>query len=474
VLKSNRYARRRLIGYRLRDVTAARKFSSALTVAALHRAIPPATIRAVLDAGTAHERRERQLTLTAVVWVLIALHRYRHLARDAVLGKLAKGLRSSWPDPAIALPTASALSYRRAQLGARPLVALFKQVCRPIATPATPGAFLFGLRLLAIDGTTEDVPDTAATAASWGRHTATRGDRAFPQVQAVDLVECGTHAIVDAGFWPGHTSERVGGWRLLRAVVPGMLVRWDRGCHADDLLAAVRQRGRQVLGRLPAGVRPTVVRTLADGAVLATRAPSDDRRRQAGERLLVRLIRSTVTDPRLVGYSAEQRLLTTLPDPAGAPALAVAQADHERGAAELVIDEVDTQQRLAGRVRRRQTPMGVVQELYGLLLAHDAVRVLRHEAACQAGLDPDRLSFVHALEVVRDAIPEFQMTAIAHRPHLLARLLRDLVAKLLPTRRPRVNPRVVKRKMSNFTRKRPAHRPSRKRDRPFHLSLALI
>ncbi len=462
------------MGYSLRDVADARKFSSALTVEALHRAVPPATIRAVLAAAHAHERRERKLTMTAVVWVVIAMHPYSHLALDAVLGKLAKGLRSIWPAPAIALPTASALSYRRAQLGARPLVALFKQVCRPLATPATPGAFLFGLRLMALDGAVEDVPDTAANAAYWGRHTAARGDSAFPQVQAVYLVECGTHAIVDAGFWPCHTSERVGGWRLLRSVVPGMLVLWDRGFHEYDLLAAVRQRGGQVLGRLPAGGRPAVGATLADGATLASLAPSDYRRRQAGERLLVRLIRYTVTDPRLVGYGEEHRLLTTLLDPAVAPALALAQAYHERWEAELVIDEVDTHQRLAGRVLRSQTPVGVVQELYGLLLAHYAVRVLMHEAACQAGLDPDRLSFVHALEVIREAIPEFQMTAAAHLPHLLARLLRDLVAKLLPKWRPRVNPRVGKRKMSNFKRKRPEHRPSRKLDRPFHLSLALI
>lgn len=351
------------MGYSLRDVAAARKFSSALTVEALHRAIPPAAVRAVLDAAHAHEQRERKLTMTAVVWVVIAMHLYSHLALDAVLGKLAKGLRYIWPDPAIALPTASALSYRRAQLGARPLAALFKQVCRPLATPATPGAFLFGLRLMALDGTTEDVPDTAANAAYWGRHTATRGDSAFPQVQAVYLVECGTHAIVDAGFWPYHTSERVGGWRLLRSVAPGMLLLWDRGFHEYDLLAAVRQRESHVLGRLPAGVRPTVVRTLADGSVLAALAPSDYRRRQAGERLLVRLIRYTVTDPRLIGYGEEHRLLTTLLDPAIAPALAVAQAYHERWEAELVIDEVDTHQRLAGRVLRSQTPVGVVQEL---------------------------------------------------------------------------------------------------------------
>jgi hypothetical protein len=462
------------MGYSLRDVATARKFSSALTVEALHRVIPPETIDAVLDAADARERRERKLTMAVVVWLLIAMNLYTHLALDGVLGKLARGLRYIWPDPGIALPTASAISYRRARLGAGPLVALFRRVCRPLATPATPGAFLFGLRLVGLDGTVEDVPDTAANAAYWGHHPAARGDSAFPQVQAVYLVECGPHAIIDAGFWPGRTSERVGGRRLLRAVGPGMLVLWDCGFHEYDLVAGARGRGGQVLGRLPAGARPEVLRALADGSVLAHIRPSDPQRRRAGERLLVRLVRYTVTDPRLAGYGEEHRLLTTLLDPAVAPALALARAYHERWECELVIDELDTHQRLAGRVLRSQSPVGVVQELYGLLLAHYAVRALMHEAACRIAVDPDRLSFTHALEVLRDAIPEFQMTRAEQLPHLLARLLRDLAVPLLPPRRPRASPRVVKRKMSKFKRKRPEHRPCRKLAQPFHLALALI
>src|SRR5436853_551007 len=100
---------------------------------------------------------------------------------------------------------------------------------QPIATSQTRGAFLFGLRLMAVDGTSEDVPDTPANAAYFGRHTSARGASAFPQVQGVYLVECGSHAVVDAGFWPCHTSERVGGFRVLRSVGRGILGMRDRG-----------------------------------------------------------------------------------------------------------------------------------------------------------------------------------------------------------------------------------------------------
>jgi hypothetical protein len=131
-----------------------------------------------------------------------------------------------------------------------------------LKTLYTSGAFLFGLRLMAIDGTSEDVPDTEANAKAFGRHTSARGASAFPQLQGVYLVECGTHVVVDAGFWPCQRSERVGSLRLLRSVKRGMLL-------------TARQRGAHILGRLPAHVKPLPLRTLPDGSVLAYLLPSD-------------------------------------------------------------------------------------------------------------------------------------------------------------------------------------------------------
>jgi hypothetical protein len=342
------------------------------------------------------------------------------------------------------------------------LALLFRQVCQPIATPRTRGAFLFGWRLMALDGTREDAPDTSANAAAFGRRGTDRGQGAFPQVQAVYLVECGTHVIVDVGFWPCHTSERVGGLRLLRSLREDMLVLWDRGYHDYEMFVGARRRGAQVLSRLPSYAKPRRLRTLADGSVLAELRPSDYQRRKRGERLLVRVITYTITDPTLPGYGETYQVLTTLLDPLQAPAHELACAYHERWEIEVVVDEIDTHQRLAGRTLRSLKPVGVIQELYGLLLAHYAVRVLMHEAALQADRDPDRLSFVHALEVVRDAVPEFQLVVPEQHPLLYARLLVDLAAKPLPERRLRLNARVVKRKMSNFKQKRPEHRRSPK------------
>jgi hypothetical protein len=251
--------------------------------------------------------------------------------------------------------------------------------------------------------------------------------------------------------------ERGGAALLLRAITAQMLVLWDRGLHEYDLLAAVRQRGAQVLGRLPACVKPQGAASLPDGSTLAYLRPSDPQPRARGERLLVRVITYTLTDPALPGYGEVHRLVTTLLDPRVAPALQLVCLYHERWESEVVIDETDTHQRLAGRPLRSQKPDGVLQELYALLIAHFAIRVLMHEAALQAGLDPDRLSFVHAVRVLHDAIPEFQMVDPAEGPRLYARLLQDIAAGRLPVRRLRSNPRVVKRKMSNFRLKRPEH-----------------
>lgn len=443
--------------YKLREIETESKFCHELSLEAIERAVPLTEIRAALSDTGVCEQRERKLNMVVTILVTIAMNIYSRALIGEVMRKMAQGLRYIWPDPEYRLPNDSAISQRRYQLGARPLVALFHRVCRPLAKPETAGAFLFGLRLMAIDGSTEDVPDTAENAAAFGRHHGDRGDSAFPQVKVVYLAECGTHAIVDAGIWPCHTSERVGGFRMLRSVGPDMLVMWDTGFHDFDMVQAAVRRGAHVLARLPAHVKPQLVRRLKDGSYLATIRPSEYARRKRKECLLVRIIEYTITDPALPHCGETHRLLTTLLNPNRYPALDLACAYHERWEIELVIDEIDTHQRLAGRPLRSLKPVGVIQELYALLIAHYAIRFLMHEAALRANIDPDRLSFTHALNVLQSALPEFQMTAPDLLPSLYARLLNDLAAKRLSDRRFRTNPRVVKRKMSKFLLKRPEH-----------------
>jgi hypothetical protein len=459
--------------FHVRAIAQAARFSDELTLEALNHLVTQADILAVLAAQGRVTPRNRKLNLVATCYLVLGLHLFPRSSVKRVFANLARGLRFIWPQESLVLPGESALSYRRTQLGARPLVALFQRVARPFATAQTRGAWLCGLRLVAVDSTLETVPDTAGNRAAFGGPSNAQGVGAYPQVRAVYLAECGTHGLLDAGLWPYATSERLGAWRLLRTITPEMLLMWDRGFHEWALLRAVRRRGAQVLGRLPSNIHPEWIADLPDGSWRAYLYPADEQLRRT-EREEVRIIEYTFDDPPLAGHGERHRLVTTLLDPAAAPARVLALAYHERWEIELVIDEIDTHQRLPGRPLRSLTPVGIIQEVYGLLIAYNAVRQLMHEAALTVDVDPDRLSFVGALEVVTGALREFQQTAPQDHAQLYRRMLADIAAERLPPRRARVNPRVVKRQQSKFPVKRPEHRHPPQPARPIAQSLALI
>lgn len=461
------------MGFRLREIDSESKFSSEFSMDAIGQAVPMEQVKQVLIDEGVHTARERKLNMVVTVFIVIGMGLYSHLSMGKVLKQLVKGLRYIWSDPHYPVAKDSAISYRRNQLGARPMVELFRRICRPIATEETPGAFLSGLRLMAIDGTTEDLVDTAANESYFGRPGSGRGQSAFPQMRGVYLAECGTHAIVDAGFWPLSTCERTGGHRMLRSVTEGMLVMWDCGFHSYDMIVNTRKQGAHVLSRLPSNVKPQKVVSLPDGSYLAYLLPSEPKRRR-NERVLVRIITYTIIDKALPGYGEEHRLVTTLLSHQHNPALTLACAYHERWEIEMVIDEIDTHQRLLQCPLRSKSPVSVIQEVYGLLIAHFAIRFLMHQAACHAGIDPDRLSFTHALEVIRNAVDEFQFTAREQLGALRCRLLSDIADVRLPTRRLRSNPRVVKRKMSTFKKKRPEHANWPQPQLPWHEAIGLI
>jgi Insertion element 4 transposase N-terminal/Transposase DDE domain len=448
--------------FKLRQIRPNQVLNDEMTMDGLNRIVPTHMIESVLVAEGRLERRVRKLSSLLTVWIVIGMGLYADQAIQAVLKTMAHGLRLIWPDWTVRTANASAISQRRAQLGSRVMMRLFQAVCQPLATPSTRGACLFGLRLMAIDGTLDDVPDTPANALVFGRYHGAKGDSAFPKVRSLLLVECGTHAVVDAGFWPCHIHERVGARRLLRSITPDMLVLLDRGLYGFDLFQAIVRRGSHVLVRVPAHVVFEVQadqrsQRLPDGSLLTCIRPTDYKRRKQGVTIPVRVIEYTFCDPNRPGFDQTHRVLTTLLDPVTCPALDLVCAFHERWEAELTIDELQTHQRLNPKPLRSLTPRGVIQELYGLLIAHYIIRAFMHEAAVRANLDPDQLSFVGAFRLVQHAVPEFQLAHPSIHPHLLDRLLRDIAHERLPPRRNRVNPRVVKRHVLRYILKRPEH-----------------
>ena len=443
------------------------KFSHALRFEVLEQVCPRELVSELLTRCHAWGERERSLNQLLLVYYVIALSLFRRLNLAEVLGHLVRGLRWLWSNPCLHLPTAAALVYRRRQLGTPVMRHLFRRVCRPIATEQTKSAFRFSLRLMAIDSTLDEVPDSVANALYFGRLSSGKNQSPFPQVRCLYLAEVGTHAIVDAVFAPCRVAEqRLAPVVLSRSVQAGMLVLMDRGIVSASVLSTlVHQQQAQALARLKVGQFTRAEQVLADGSYLVTLHPL------GLPAVQVRVIEYRIeprTAERLAQFPSSQtcnradptqvhREVPTLLDPQHAPALELILCYHERWEIEAGIDEQKNHLRLSGQPMRSMEPSLVRQEFYGLLLAHFTVRWWMHQSAREANLDPDRLSFTHALEVLDTACYEFALVAREELPWLGERLLADLrePATLLPPRRLRFYPRVVKRAYSSFHRKRP-------------------
>jgi hypothetical protein len=287
------------------------------------------------------------------------------------------------------------------------------------------------------------------------------------------LQEVGTHATVDAEISPVHTSEHKTVRRLLRSVTAGMLVLFDRGLYSFALIAALRRRGAHVLCRLPAEVKPRPERLLSDGTWLVRIARPSHCRRCGKEGMLVRMITYTFEDPANPGHHRTYRLVTTWLDPQIYPAEELAQSYHERWDIEEGYDELETHLLKGSAPLRSRSVSGIVQEIYGMLLAHYAIRALMHEAALKAQIDPDMISFTATLTLLQEVLHDFQLASVDCHPVLWARCLREIACHRVQPRLPRTYPRVVKRKMSKFPLKRAATRGHTK-CRPYREAIRLI
>jgi Transposase DDE domain len=324
---------------------------------------------------------------------------------------------------------------------------------------------------VAVDGSKLDVPDSPAHARAFGCPGVAKGSAPWPQVLVVGLGECASHALLAVGVWPVQSNEHAAAHRLLRRVPAGHLLLYDAGLHSVDLVAQVRQRGAQVLGGLPGHVRPQVLYPLPDGSALGTLRPSS----RSGTSVPgpMRLIRSTIDDPPRPGSRQEHRLLTSLLDPVQSPAEELILLYHQRWEFEVGLDELVVHQR-PRRPLRSQRPLGVIQERSALFLLPYLLRALMVEAVATVELPPTRLSFLETLRIVRLAVSDFPRYAPACHERLAQALLTDIAACVLPERRERLNPRVVKRAQSTFRVQRPADRPSPKPTKSFPEAIVLL
>lgn len=377
-----------------------------VSLGVIAKTVPLATVHAALAATGRSSIRQRDLPAHVVVYYVIALALYMQSSYREVLRCLLEGLQ--WlQDPSAALRVAgrSGISQARTRLGSEPLRLLHDEIVGPIALPETKGAWYRRWRLVSLDGSTFDVADERANEEAFGRPGASRGASAYPQVRLVALVENGTHALFGARIGGCGVGEVTLAKSVLPALQKGMLCLADRQFFGFELFTAARSTGADLLWRLKKNQRLPCMQRLADGSYLSFIYPSEQDRRHKTSGVSVRVIDYVLEG--LVGAEPLYRLATSILDPEEAPAADLAALYHERWEIETAFDELKTHLRGARIVLRSKTPDLVRQELYGLLLAHFAIRVLMHEAALKGGEDPDRLSFLHAVRVVRRRLPTY-------------------------------------------------------------------
>ena len=239
------------------------RLSDRIAIGVLTRTYPPALVDRVIAESGAQERRQRLLPARVVVYYVLAMCLFSQVGYEEVARLLTEGLawarrwRGSWQ-----VPTTGAIARARARLGAEPLRALFRAAVRPLATPATSGAWYRDWRLASLDGTTVDVADTPANAVAFGRPRTHRGEQAaFPQVRVMALAECGTHAIIDAELGAYATGELSLAPALARSLTAGMLVLGDRGLVSFDLWRTMAATGADLLWRTRTNAVLPVVQT---------------------------------------------------------------------------------------------------------------------------------------------------------------------------------------------------------------------
>ncbi len=381
------------------------RLSDHISLGVIARTFPLDQVQQVLaDTGKASVR-ERDLPAQVMVYYAIALALYMGASTREVLRCLLEGLRWLGGAEAVRVAGKSGISQARTRLGAEPLCRLYEHVVQPVATRATRGAWYRPWRLVSLDGSCLDVADTDENRAAFGLPGASRGKSAFPQLRFVALVENGTHVLF--GVRPGRFAdgETALAHDVLTALRPGMLCLADRQFFGHALWQAAAATGAELLWRVKHNLRLPRETQLADGSYRTTIYASEKDRRHKANGLQVRVVEYRLEG--IAGAEPLYRLVTTILDPTAAPAIELAALYHERWEIETALDELKTHLRGAGMVLRSKTPELVRQEFWGLLLAHFAVRGLMHEAALRADKDPDRLSFVHAVRVVRRKLPLF-------------------------------------------------------------------
>jgi len=377
-----------------------------ISLGVVARTVPRSVVERVLAETGRTSLRQRDLPAHVVVYYVIALALYMQSSCSEVLRCLLESLQwLSCKGVGVRVTGTSGISQARTRVGSDPLMRLYDEIAQPLANQATKGAWYRKWRLVAMDGSSLCVADTSANEEAYGRPGASRGKSGYPQIRFVALAETGTHATFAVRMAAYAVDEITLAKLVIGRLTAGMLCLADRFFPGYSLWTQAAATGADLLWRVRSNARLPCMQRLSDGSYLSAiyRDTADQRRGVNG--IAVRVIEYQL--PGVPDAQPLYRLITTILDPEVAPAEELAAVYHERWESETLLDEVKTHLRGARIVLRSKTPDLVRQEFYALLLAHYVVRRLMHDAALQEDIDPDALSFVHAVRVVRRRLQTF-------------------------------------------------------------------
>jgi hypothetical protein len=426
-------------------------------VEALARVLPPSWVRDAVTESGRSSARTRLLPAEITAWIVLLLGLFRRLSYANLLGMLYDASWTPWRGSAHAPPTPSALTRARDRLGVEPLQILFDRSAKEWLA-RYPGRDVCGHRLFALDGSCALVPDSAENRAHFGAPASTRGRTGYPQLRMVALLDVGTEIVVAQRVGPFWKGEMTLTKQLLPDVPLGAFVVMDRLFYCYEFLWNLwSTREAHFVVRLRKGIVTRRIRRLGKNDFLVEVTLPRSLKRLGAELPATWILREVMYRPE--GATEDIRVLTSWLDPNTLPAPAVAALYHERWSEETVFDELKAHQCACAVVSRPTalrslTPTRVLQELLGVLLAHNAVRVLMAEAGDVSEIPPRRLSFIAALERTREAVRDMMQLPTSRLVERYDRLLRSIGREIVPFRPGRHHPRAVKVKMSKYQVKR--------------------
>jgi hypothetical protein len=420
---------------------------------------------ALASTGTA-TLRKRRLPAEQVVWLVIGMA----LVRDRPIAEVVRQLDLALPSAdGMRTVASSSVAQARARLGAEPMEWLFERTGTQWAGASADRDRWRGLGLYGVDGTTIRVPDSEENRRHFGsqksgvdRDGKDRGLSGYPLVKMVTVMALRSHLVSAACFGPWATDERQYAKALWNSIPEKSLVLLDREYLDAAVLQGLSTTDRHWMTPAKSNTTWRVIKTLGKDDQLIEMTVSSEARKKHPHL-------PTHFDVRAIRYQRKgyppRTLLTSLVDAKQYPASELRTLYHERWEIELGFGELKTDMLQRLEAIRSRSPETVTQELWGLLLAYNLVRLEMERVADETGVSPTRISFVAALRLVID---EWGWSTITTSPGAIPRHLTDLRDKIrvyvLPERRSdRLFPRAVKLKMSNYDRKRPAKSSSRSR-----------